>query len=88
MLEINFQSTLALCSGSHTPGSLDAIVNISSNNAQQEIPDIFPYNDVKNGIEEITQAIYLDFGLDVRINTISLRRIIVEWIINKMSTKE
>jgi len=48
-----------------------AIVNVSSNHAFVTGPDDFPYNAVKAGINGMTRAMALDFGPDVRVNTVN-----------------
>ena len=48
-----------------------AVVNVSSNHAFATTPSIFPYNAVKSGINGMTRAMALDFGPDVRVNTVN-----------------
>lgn len=48
-----------------------AIVNVSSNHARLTMPEMFPYNAVKAGIDGMTRAMALDFGPDVRVNTVN-----------------
>jgi NAD(P)-dependent dehydrogenase (short-subunit alcohol dehydrogenase family) len=48
-----------------------AIVNVSSNHAFCTMPSIFPYNAVKAGINGMTRAMALDFGPNVRVNTVN-----------------
>ncbi|WP_237718899.1 SDR family NAD(P)-dependent oxidoreductase [Halogranum rubrum] len=48
-----------------------AIVNISSNHACLTMPEMFPYNAVKAGINGMTRAMALDFGPHVRVNTVN-----------------
>src|SRR6056297_657436 len=48
-----------------------AIVNVSSNHAKLTMPEMFPYNAVKAGINGMTRAMALDLGPDIRVNTIN-----------------
>jgi len=48
-----------------------AIVNVSSNHAFLTMPGIFPYNAIKAGIDGMTRALALDFGPDIRVNTVN-----------------
>jgi NAD(P)-dependent dehydrogenase (short-subunit alcohol dehydrogenase family) len=48
-----------------------AIVNVSSNHAVVTMPEMFPYNAVKAGIDGMTRAMALDLGPDVRVNTVN-----------------
>ncbi len=47
-----------------------AIVNVSSNHAYATMPAHFPYNAVKAGINGMTRSLAVDFGPDVRVNTV------------------
>jgi dihydroanticapsin dehydrogenase len=71
VLETDFRSYW-LCA-KHGVEHMDdgAIVNISSNHAFSTMPSIFPYNAVKAGINGMTRAMALDFGPDVRVNTVN-----------------
>jgi glucose 1-dehydrogenase len=51
------------------PGS--SIVNVSSNHAYSTMPEMFPYNAVKAGINGMTRAMALDFGPEIRANTVA-----------------
>ena len=48
-----------------------AIVNVSSNHARLTMPEMFPYNAVKAGIDGMTRAMALDFGPEIRVNTVN-----------------
>ncbi|MFC4451443.1 SDR family NAD(P)-dependent oxidoreductase [Halorussus aquaticus] len=48
-----------------------AIVNVSSNHAFVTMPQMFPYNAVKAGIDGMTRAMALDLGPDIRVNTVN-----------------
>jgi len=52
-------------------GPRSSICNISSNHAFRTMPGLFPYNAVKAGINGMTRAMALEFGPDVRVNTIN-----------------
>jgi len=51
------------------PGS--SIINVSSNHSLLTTPGIFPYNAVKAGINGMTRAMALDFGPEIRANTVA-----------------
>jgi NAD(P)-dependent dehydrogenase (short-subunit alcohol dehydrogenase family) len=57
----------------HAEAAMDrgAIVNVSSNHAALTMPEMFPYNAVKAGIDGMTRAMALDFGPHVRVNTVN-----------------
>jgi glucose 1-dehydrogenase len=55
-----------------------AVVNVSSNHARLTMPEHFPYNAVKAGIDGMTRAMALDFGPDVRVNTVNPGWVAVE----------
>ncbi|WP_158059074.1 SDR family NAD(P)-dependent oxidoreductase [Halorussus halophilus] len=48
-----------------------AIVNVSSNHAKLTMPEMFPYNAVKAGIDGMTRAMALDLGPEIRVNTVN-----------------
>ena len=48
-----------------------AIVNVSSNHAFVTMPEMFPYNAVKAGINGMTRAMALDLGPEIRVNTVN-----------------
>lgn len=57
----------------HAVAAMDegAIVNVSSNHALLTMPDMFPYNAVKAGIDGMTRGMALDFGPSIRVNTVN-----------------
>jgi glucose 1-dehydrogenase len=69
VLETDFRAYW-LCA-KHAVAQMDegAIVNVSSNHAFLTMPEMFPYNAVKAGINGMTRGMALDFGPDVRVNT-------------------
>ncbi|SIR69458.1 NAD(P)-dependent dehydrogenase, short-chain alcohol dehydrogenase family [Haladaptatus litoreus] len=71
VLETDFRSYW-LCAKHALPYmNRGAIVNVSSNHAFQTMPDIFPYNAVKAGINGMTRGMALDFGPQIRVNTVN-----------------
>ncbi|WP_458211065.1 SDR family NAD(P)-dependent oxidoreductase [Haladaptatus sp. NG-SE-30] len=71
VLETDFRAYW-LCA-KHAVAEMDegAIVNVSSNHAFLTMPEMFPYNAVKAGINGMTRGMALDFGPDVRVNTVN-----------------
>ncbi|MEA5388612.1 SDR family oxidoreductase [Haloarculaceae archaeon H-GB11] len=69
---------MALCETRRRTHGRGAIVNVSSNHAFATTPSIFPYNAVKAGINGMTRAMALEFGPDVRVNTINPGWIAIE----------
>ncbi|MXR42383.1 glucose 1-dehydrogenase [Halobaculum sp. WSA2] len=71
VLETDFRSYW-LCA-KHAREHMDegAIVNMSSNHAFATTPSIFPYNAVKAGINGMTRSMAIDFGPEVRVNTVN-----------------
>ncbi|WP_135825185.1 SDR family NAD(P)-dependent oxidoreductase [Halorussus ruber] len=55
-----------------------AIVNVSSNHAKLTMPEMFPYNAVKAGIDGMTRAMALDLGPEIRVNTVNPGWVAVE----------
>ncbi|WP_435159735.1 SDR family NAD(P)-dependent oxidoreductase [Haladaptatus sp. DFWS20] len=71
VLETDFRAYW-LCA-KHAVAEMDggAIVNVSSNHAFLTMPEMFPYNAVKAGINGMTHGMAIDFGPDVRVNTVN-----------------
>lgn len=65
-----------------------SIINISSNHAFTTMPAHFPYNAVKAGINGMTRAMALDFGPDIRVNTINPGWVAVERTTETMTDEE
>lgn len=88
VLETDFRSYW-LC-GKHAVElmSTGSIVNISSNHAFSTMPSHFPYNAVKAGINGMTRAMALDFGPDIRVNTINPGWIAVDRTTTEMSAED
>jgi len=55
-----------------------AIINVSSNHAFSTMPELFPYNAIKAGINGMTRAMALDLGPEIRANTINPGWILIE----------
>ncbi|MFB6072988.1 MAG: SDR family NAD(P)-dependent oxidoreductase [Halobacterium sp.] len=64
----------------HAVAAMDdgAVVNVSSNHARLTMPEHFPYNAVKAGIDGMTRAMALDFGPEIRVNTVNPGWVAVE----------
>lgn len=62
-----------------------AIVNTSSNHAFLTMPEMFPYNAVKAGINGMTRAMALDLGPHVRVNTVNPGWIAIRRTVSEMS---
>jgi NAD(P)-dependent dehydrogenase (short-subunit alcohol dehydrogenase family) len=71
VLETDFRAYW-LCA-KHARDHMDegAVVNVSSNHARLTMPEMFPYNAVKAGIDGMTRAMALDFGPSIRVNTVN-----------------
>jgi NAD(P)-dependent dehydrogenase (short-subunit alcohol dehydrogenase family) len=84
VLETDFRSYW-LCA-KHAVEHMDrgSIVNVSSNHAFLTMPEMFPYNAVKAGIDGMTRAMALDFGPHVRVNTINPGWIAIERTVSEM----
>jgi NAD(P)-dependent dehydrogenase (short-subunit alcohol dehydrogenase family) len=65
-----------------------AIVNTSSNHAFLTMPEMFPYNAVKSGIDGMTRAMALDLGPDIRVNTVNPGWVAIERTLSEMSDEE
>lgn len=65
-----------------------AVVNVSSNHAMLTMPEMFPYNAVKAGIDGMTRAMALDLGPDVRVNTVNPGWVAVERTESGLSEEE
>jgi NAD(P)-dependent dehydrogenase (short-subunit alcohol dehydrogenase family) len=78
VLETDFRAYW-LCA-KHAVAEMDsgAIVNISSNHALLTMPEMFPYNAVKAGVNGMTRGMALDFGPDVRVNTVNPGLVAIE----------
>jgi NAD(P)-dependent dehydrogenase (short-subunit alcohol dehydrogenase family) len=86
VLETDFRS-FWLCAShaaEHMPDGA-SIVNVSSNHAFVTMPNLFPYNAVKAGINGMTRAMALDLGPTVRVNTVNPGWIAVERTVGDMS---
>ncbi|WP_435159186.1 SDR family NAD(P)-dependent oxidoreductase [Haladaptatus sp. DFWS20] len=71
VLETDFRAYW-LCA-KHAVAEMDegAIVNVSSNHAFPTMPEMYPYNAVKAGINGMTRGMALDFGPEIRVNTVN-----------------
>ncbi len=65
-----------------------SIINISSNHAFSTMPAHFPYNAVKAGINGMTRSMALDFGPEIRVNTINPGWVAVERTTDEMDNEE
>ncbi|WP_276302191.1 SDR family NAD(P)-dependent oxidoreductase [Halorussus lipolyticus] len=65
-----------------------AIVNVSSNHARLTMPEMFPYNAVKAGIDGMTRAMALDLGPEIRVNTVNPGWVAVERTEQNLSADE
>ncbi|QLG26918.1 glucose 1-dehydrogenase [Halorarum halophilum] len=64
-----------------------AIVNVSSNHAHATTPGMFPYNAVKAGVDGMTRAMALDFGPNVRVNSVDPGLVAVDRTTGEMSVE-
>jgi NAD(P)-dependent dehydrogenase (short-subunit alcohol dehydrogenase family) len=78
VLETDFRSYWLCAKHAYEYMEKGIIINISSNHAFTTMPDHFPYNAVKAGIDGMTRAMALDFGPDIRVNTINPGWVAVE----------
>lgn len=65
-----------------------AIINTSSNHAFLTMPEMFPYNAVKSGINGMTRAMALDLGPQIRVNTVNPGWVAIERTLSEMSEAE
>lgn len=85
VLETDFRSYWLCAKHAYEYMAEGTIINISSNHAFTTMPDHFPYNAVKAGINGMTRAMALDFGPDIRVNTINPGWVAVERTTAEMS---
>jgi NAD(P)-dependent dehydrogenase (short-subunit alcohol dehydrogenase family) len=71
VLETDFRSYWLCAKHAIAAMNQGAIINVSSNHALLTMPQMFPYNAVKAGINGMTRAMALDFGPEVRVNTVN-----------------
>ena len=71
VLETDFRSYWLCAKHAVAAMGAGAIINVSSNHALLTMPEMFPYNAVKAGINGMTRAMALDFGPDIRVNTVN-----------------
>jgi NAD(P)-dependent dehydrogenase (short-subunit alcohol dehydrogenase family) len=88
VLETDFRSYWLCAKHASRSSSIDSIVNISSNHASVTMPAHFPYNAVKAGINGMTRAMALDFGPNIRVNTVNPGWVAVERTTANMSESE
>lgn len=85
VLETDFRSFwLAGMEASRHMQAGSSIVNVSSNHAFATMPRLFPYNAVNAGIDGMTRAMALDFGPEIRVNTVNPGWIAVERTMSEM----
>jgi glucose 1-dehydrogenase len=75
----------------HAVAAMDdggAVVNVSSNHARLTMPEHFPYNAVKAGIDGMTRAMALDFGPGIRVNAVNPGWVAVERTTSGMSDEQ
>jgi NAD(P)-dependent dehydrogenase (short-subunit alcohol dehydrogenase family) len=70
-VDVNFRGYWLCAKRAFEAMDRGAIVNVSSNHAFLTMPEHFPYNAIKAGINGMTRAMALDFGPRVRVNTIN-----------------
>lgn len=64
-----------------------SIINVSSNHAFLTTPKMFPYNAVKAGINGMTRAMALDFGPEIRVNTVNPGWVAIERTMDAVDTE-
>lgn len=85
VLETDFRSYWLCAKHARKYMEQGSIINVSSNHADTTMPALFPYNAVKAGINGMTRAMALDFGPDIRVNTINPGWVAVERTTAEMS---
>lgn len=70
VLETNFRAYWLAAKAVHDHMDRGVIVNVSSNHAHATMPSHFPYNAVKAGINGMTRSMAVDFGPQIRVNTV------------------
>lgn len=88
VLETDFRSYWLCAKTAVKYMSSGSIVNVSSNHAFSTTPALFPYNAVKAGINGMTRAMALDFGPEIRVNTINPGWVAVDRTTADMSADE
>lgn len=88
VIETNFRAYWLAAKVAYNHIEEGVIINVSSNHAEVTMPAHFPYNVVKTGISGMTRAMALDFGPDVRVNTVSPGWVAVERTMAEMSDEE
>jgi len=88
VLETDFRSYW-LCA-KHAAEHMDegAIINVSSNHTFLTMPEMFPYNAIKAGINGMTRAMALDLGPEIRANTINPGWILIERTAEELPEEE
>lgn len=85
LVDTNFRGYFLCAKHAKRHMARGSIVNISSNHAGQTMPAHFPYNAVKSGIDGMTRAMALDFGPEIRVNTVSPGWVSIERTTGEMS---
>lgn len=88
VLKVSFQAYWLCAKEAYRRMDEGAIINVSSNHATLTMPEHFPYNAVKAGINGMTRAMALDFGPEVRVNTVSPGWVAVERTVGEMDSAE
>lgn len=88
IIDVNFRGYWLCAKEAYNRMDTGAIVNISSNHAKLTMPRHFPYNAVKAGINGMTRSLALDFGPQVRVNTVSPGWVAVDRTVEGMSEEE
>ena len=85
VVETDFRSYWLCAKHAHEYVDRGAVVNVSSNQAFATGPRMFPYNAVKAGVNGMTRAMALDFGPNVRVNTVNPGLVAVDRTTDDMS---